>query len=161
MSKIRFPVEATHIMMYARALGETNPVYFDQEEASKKEVGGVIAPPTFGIAVAQFDPEYPLRPKPGEAWIGSGKTPSGRESKPTGGAALHAEEEYTYHRPLRPGDVLTCEKRDGLTWSKQRKRGGEMTFQERISEFRNEQGELVLSARTVIVRLDQRADTSV
>ena len=31
------------------------------------------APPSFAQAVAQFDPDYFLRPKPGEKWFGSAK----------------------------------------------------------------------------------------
>ena len=67
MSVERFPVEAGHIMMFARSIGDPNPVYADAEYAAGTEVGGVIAPPTFVQASAQFDPDYPLRPKPGVA----------------------------------------------------------------------------------------------
>ena len=82
MPKITLPVEATHILMFARAVGDPNPVYHDAEAAKKTEAGGIIAPPTFPQAVAQFDPDYHLRPKPGQPWFGSGKTPSGVEGKP-------------------------------------------------------------------------------
>ena len=58
MAKITFPVEAGHIMLFARAIGDYNPVYHDAEAAKKTEVGGVIASPTFPQAVAQFDPDY-------------------------------------------------------------------------------------------------------
>ncbi len=64
MAKITFPVEAGHIMLFARAVGDTNPVYQDAEAAKRTEVGGIIAPPTFPQAVAQFDPDYPLRWRP-------------------------------------------------------------------------------------------------
>ena len=72
---IRFPVEAGHVMMFARAIGEANPVYADESYAKASETGGVIAPPTFAQASAQFDPEYPLRPKIGKPWFGSGRAP--------------------------------------------------------------------------------------
>src|SRR5689334_22010288 len=74
LAKITFPVEAGHIMLFARAVGDTNPVYQDAEAAKKTEVGGIIAPPTFPQAVAQFDPDYPLRWRPDQPWFGSGKT---------------------------------------------------------------------------------------
>ena len=54
MAKITFPVEAGHIMLFARSIGDYNPVYHDAEAAKKTEAGGVIAPPTFPQAVAQF-----------------------------------------------------------------------------------------------------------
>ena len=54
----RFPVEAGHILMFARSIGDPNPVYADEAYAAKTEVGGIIAPPTFVQASAQFDPDY-------------------------------------------------------------------------------------------------------
>ena len=44
-------------------------------------VAGVAAPPTFALASAQFDPQFPLRPQPGMPWLGSGATPSGVPSE--------------------------------------------------------------------------------
>ena len=52
MPKITFPVEATHIMMFARAIGDDNPVYHDAAKAKGTEAGGIIAPPTFPQSVA-------------------------------------------------------------------------------------------------------------
>ena len=33
MAVDRFPVEAGHVMMFARAIGDPNPVYYDEEYA--------------------------------------------------------------------------------------------------------------------------------
>ena len=71
--------------MARAAVGDTNPVYQDADAAKKTEVGGIIAPPTFPQAVAQFDPDYPLRWRPNQPWFGSGKTPSGVTERPSGG----------------------------------------------------------------------------
>ena len=93
MAKITFPVEAGHIMMFARAIGDTNPVYHDAEAAKNPRSAASSPPPTFPQAVAQFDPDYPLRWRPGQPWFGSGKTPSGVEGKPSvRGGGLHAEQ---------------------------------------------------------------------
>ena len=108
----RFPIEAGHVLMFARAIGDPNPIYADADVAAAAEVGAIPAPPTFVTASAQFDPDYPLRPKPGQAWFGSGReatgatptVPSGGEGG--GGTSLHAEQHYEYHRPLVVGDVL-------------------------------------------------------
>lgn len=77
MADFKFPVEAGHIMMFARAVGDPNPIYSDPDYAKGTECGGIIAPPTFPRASSQYDPEYSLRPKPGEPWFGSGKRPTG------------------------------------------------------------------------------------
>ena len=160
MAKITFPIEASHIMMFARAIGETNPVYLDAEAARAGETRGIIAPPTFVQAVAQFDPDYPLRPKPGKTWFGSGKLPSGLQNKPPAakedkprasgsGGGLHAEQHFEYHRPLRPGDVLSAKSRRGKTWEKESKRAGKLKFFEQIVEYFDQQGQLVITARLV------------
>ena len=151
MTKITFPVEATHIKMFANSLFDENPVY----HAGSKELGGVIAPPTFPQAVAQFDPEYFLRPKPGEPWFGSAKGPSGVEGKASSSGGLHAEQHFEYHRNLVAGDVLTVETKPGKTWEKESKRAGKLMFSERVTEYRDQKGELVITARSVGVRTER------
>ena len=171
MAVKEFPVEASHILMFARAINDPNPIYSDAEYARKSEVGGIIAPPTFTQASAQFDPEYFLRPKTGQPWFGSGKEPSGIQrrapasegagggggGRPSGAAAggLHAEQHFEYHRPLRAGDVLTATTKPGKTWEREGKRGGKLHFSESITEYRNQKGELVVTARGVGVRTER------
>lgn len=158
----RFPVEASHILMFARAVGDPNPIYADEAYAKGTEVGGIIAPPTFAQSSAQFDPDYFLRPRIGEPWFGSGKEPTGikkekKEGESSGSAAggLHAEQHFTYHRHLRPGDVLTGTVLPGKTWEKEGKRSGKLVFSETITEYRDQNGELVITARGVGVRTER------
>lgn len=158
----RFPVEASHILMFARSVGDENPVYSDPDYAARTEAGGVIAPPTFVQASAQFDPDYALRPKPGKPWFGSGKTATGVKPGQSGGGGnggtLHAEQHYEYHRPLRAGDVLTATTRPGKTWEKEGRRSGKLIFSETIVEYRDQNGELVVTARGVGVRTERPVD---
>ena len=83
----RFPIEASHILMFARSVGDPNPIY----DPSQTDAADIVAPPTFAQASAQFDPDYFLRPKLGEAWFGSGKEPTG--VKPKESSAAGAAEE--------------------------------------------------------------------
>ena len=162
----RFPVEASHILMFARAIGDTNPIYYDEDHAAGTEVGHIIAPPTFAQASAQFDPDYFLRPKAGQKWFGSGRTASGtlvkdepadagdgdgekKESSGSNAGGLHAEQHFTYHRHLKPGDVLTGNNFPGEKWEKESKRAGTLKFSESITEYRDQNGELVVTARSV------------
>src|SRR5262245_45678002 len=115
----RFPIEASHILMFARAVGDPNPV----DDPSKTDAADIVAPPTFAQASAQFDPDYFLRPKIGQPWFGSGKDATGVKPKEGGsgggsggGGGLHAEQHFTYHRHPRPGDVLTATVKPGKTW---------------------------------------------
>lgn len=160
MAVERFPVEAGHIMMFARAVGDDNPVYRDEDAAKASEVGGIIAPPTFVQASAQFDPDYRLRPKPGEPWFGSGKDATGTPDTGGGTAArgLHAEQHYEYHRHLRPGDVLSATVKPGESWEKQGRRGGLLKFSETVIEYRDQNGDLVVTARSIGVVTEKAAE---
>jgi len=85
MAAEKFPIEAGHIMMFARSVGDDNQIYYDDEYAKSTEAGVIIAPPTFVQASAQFDPDYFLRPKIGQPWFGSGKEPTGVSREGGGG----------------------------------------------------------------------------
>ena len=167
MAVEKFSVEASHIMMFARSIGDPNPIYHDESYAAGTETGGIIAPPTFVQASAQFDPDYRLRPKPGEPWMGSGAEATGIPPKepgdddtPTGMGArgLHAEQHYTYHRQLRPGDVLHATVKPGERWEKQSKRAGLLKFAETVTEYRDQTGELVITARSVGVQTEKAVE---
>ena len=153
----KFLVEASHIMMFARSVGDANPIYHDEEYAKGTELGGIIAPPTFAQSSAQFDPDYFLRPKiGGEGWFGSGKEPTGaKPSKESGGGGggaamgLHAEQHYEYHQPLKVGDVISAEVKPGKSWEKESKRAGKLKFSESVTEYRNQDGELIITATSV------------
>ena len=144
MAARRFPVEAGHVLMFTRALGAADP-------EGGLPAPGDPAPPTFTNASAQFDPDYPLRPQPGIPWHGSGGD-AGLVREGAGG--LHAEQHFTYHRPVRVGDVLSAVTRPGEEWEKQG-RSGRLLFHEQITEFRDEAGELVVTARSVSVRREE------
>jgi hypothetical protein len=152
----KFPVEAGHIMLFARAIGDANQIYYDADYAKDTEPGAIIAPPTFVQASAQFDPDYRLRPKIGQPWFGSGKEPTGvTDSGSGGGTGLHAEQHYEYHRHPKAGDVLTATVKPGKTWEKQGRRSGKLVFSETITEYRDQNGELVVTARGVGVRTEK------
>jgi len=157
----KFPVEAGHIMLFARAVGDANKVYYDADYAKTTEAGSIIAPPTFVQAGAQFDPDNRLRPKIGEPWFGSGKEPTGiQPGSGGGGTGLHAEQHYEYHRHPKPGDVLTATVRPGQTWERQGRRSGKLIFSETITEYRDQHGELVVTARGVGVRTERPVEQS-
>jgi hypothetical protein len=163
----RFPIEEGHIAAFARSVGDANPAYYGPE---------AIAPPTFVQASAQWDPDYPLRPKIGGQWWGSGREPGGApsfgggqsmEGKSEksqsggggGGTGLHAEQHYEYARPVRAGDVLTATTKPGKTWEKEGRRAGKLVFSESITEYRDQNGELVVTARGVGVRTEKPVES--
>jgi hypothetical protein len=160
MAVERFPVEAGHIMLFARSVGDTNDIYYDEDYAKGTEPGGIIAPPTFVQASSQFDPDNSLRPTIGQPWFGSSKEPTGvkRESGGGGGGGLHAEQHFEYHRHLRPGDVLRSVNKPGEKWERQSKRAGTLKFSESITEYYDQNDELVITARSVGVQTERPVD---
>ncbi|WP_043808963.1 FAS1-like dehydratase domain-containing protein [Rhodococcus triatomae] len=150
MSTHEFPVEAGHILMFARAIGDENPAYTDRRSEAAAEFGDALAPPTFVIASAQFNPEYELRPKRGHAWLGSAKDPSG--APPDDAGWLHAEQHFEYSRPIIAGETLKVTEREGETWDKGSRSGGTLKFVERLVEYRSvATGALVVLSRFVYV----------
>jgi hypothetical protein len=161
MAARSFPVEAGHILMFARSIGDPNPIYADEAYARGTECGGIVAPPTFVVASAQFNDAYPFRPLPGKPWFGSGREPTSAPPSSDDGSrarGLHAEQHFEYHRTLRAGDVLSSTSRPGRSWEKEGRRGGKLRFSETITEYRDEAGELVVTARTVGVIPDRAVE---
>lgn len=165
-----FPIERGHIMLFARSIGDDNQIYYDEDYAKTTEPGQIIAPPTFVQASAQFNPDYFLRPKIGKRWFGSGKNPSGSNAPEEpqaegarggggggGGGGLHAEQHFEYHRPLVPGMTLRAETKPGKTWEAEGRRAGKLNFSESITEYYDQDGNLVITARSVGVRTERPA----
>lgn len=156
----RFPIDLTSIMLFASALGETNPIYYDEDYAAKTPLGGVVAPPSFAAASAHWDPDYFLRgvrripapkPKPAAAVPAGAPAAAGSGGGGAGNLTrvLHGEQRFIYHQPMRPGMRLTVTQRRGRSWQKEGKRGGTMHFNEFITEYRDVDGELVTTAINV------------
>ena len=160
MAVDRFPVEEGTILLFARAIGDPNPVYTDPRHAASFGFRGVLAPPTYVQSSAQFDPDYALRPRLGEPWFGSGRHATGRVGRDgdgeggAGGTGLHAEQHFEYHRPLVAGAVLHATTRPGEGWEKQG-RSGKLVFSETITEYRDEADDLVVTARSVAVMTEK------
>ena len=73
---------------------------------------------------------------------------------------LHAEQHFEYHRHVQPGDVLRAETRPGKTWEKEGRRAGKLVFSETITEYRDQNGELVVTARSVGVRTERAPEAA-
>jgi hypothetical protein len=140
MTTTRFPVEAGHIMCFARACGDTNPLF--DPTAPGRDRSTVPAPLTFVQAREQYRSDSALRPRNGAPW------PPPRDGD---GVRLHAEQHYEYRRAVRSGDLLTARELPRRSWMKQGGRGGTLTF----TELRDDAGELVIIARALSVLTSQ------
>ena len=157
MADYEFPVDRSAILDFAAALGETNPVYWDEAYARTTPLAAVIAPPTFAVVSAHWNPDHAFKgirkiPQRTRSQTGEGEP---RARRAEGGAfgnlsrVLHGEQRFVYHQPIRPGMRLSVTTRAGKSWEKEGKRGGKLRFSETISEYRDQHGELVVTAISV------------
>ncbi len=154
-----FPVDRTQVMLFARSLRDINPVFWDPKDAGTKALGGIVVPPTFVQCSAHWDPNYVLdltRPRPGAAPAHRGDAPGGGGGGL--GRGLHAEQHYEYHHPIHAGDTLTVTSHPGERWEKEGRRGGKLLFSEGITEYRNQDGVLCVTARSVGVQTERAVD---
>jgi acyl dehydratase len=124
-----FVVEKRHIRQFAEAIGDTNPLYVDEEYAAKSIYGGIIAPPSFPIVISQESSiDLPLDYN----------------------RMLHGEQEFIYQRPIRLGDRLTCQTKVADVYERQGKTG-QMQFLVLETELKDEAGDVVVIGRTNII----------
>ncbi len=126
-------VEKGRLRAFAKAIGETNPIYLDEEAARKAGYQSIPAPPTFPF-VAAMEANQPFLIL---ADMGIDKTRS-----------VHGEQHFTYHKPIVAGDVLVGQQRIVEMYDK---KGGALTFIVTETRLENQLSEHVCDMRTVIV----------
>lgn len=131
------PVEAGAILQFCRAIGEEDPLHLSTEAARAAGFADVVAPPTFAVVGDHYDPCFPRRPHPGEAWPGDPEKLEG---------AFHVEQRLVWHRHPCAGGVLTARRLPARTWEKQGRRGGRLEFVEVVTELADGAGPVVESA---------------
>lgn len=124
-----FPIEAGHVLAFARAIGDDDPVGY--------------APPTFAAASDHFDPLFDRRPPRGSGW---------QTGLPA--SHLHVEQHFTYARPIEIGERLTARRGRGRRWSKTG-RSGALDFVEERTELYDTTGALVQVMLWVDVHAEQ------
>ena len=128
-------VERGRIKDFARAIGDLNPFYLDDEIGRASEWGDVIAPPTFPIA---------FRDESGDLLRDIGTDVS---------RLLHGEQEFEIFHQLRPGERYICRSKIVDQYEKTGKTGP-MGFVVRETTLTDRDNEIVAKMRgTTVVRL--------
>ncbi len=143
-------IERGPVTAFAAAVTDANPVYRDADAARAAGFPNIPVPPTYFFSAAghwgSFPEDQPADAKPEvDPMV---KVIGSLMSK--GGMVLHGEEEFTYHAPICVGDVVT---REGKVVDLYEKPTGDrvMTFLVTEDEYRNQRGELVLTARMNLI----------
>lgn len=123
-------VEKGHIKRFAEAIGDPNPLYYDEGFAKDSIYGGIIAPPTFPVALTSEGGELPL------------KLDMTR--------MLHGEQEFIYERVIHAGDKLYCQMTVTDLYEKEG-RSGTMQFLVLDTEMKDENNRLVVTSRMNII----------
>lgn len=134
-----FPIEKGKIKEFARALGDKNPVYTDEEYARKLGFRSIPAPPTF---TASF-----LHHVPDENFMMNLM----KEMGISVATSVHGESEFEYIKPICAGDVLTVRFKITDLYRKEGKRGGKMNFITVEATYTNQEGELVQRDRMLFI----------
>jgi len=124
--------EPGQLALFAKATGETHPVY--TQEAAARDAGypGLPLPPTFLFSLELTQPAVSWREE-------IGIVPS---------RILHGEQSFVYHRPAHAGERLLFEPRVSDIYDK---KGGALTFIVKDTRVTNARGEPVADLRSVIV----------
>lgn len=141
-------VERGPVQIFATAVGDDNPVYRSAEAAAVAGLDGIPVPPTYVFASAYWGAFVDKQPAPAGtdaslveliALLRNGRK----------GVVLHGEQEFTYHRPTRVGDVLCV---NGFVESVEDKPGSDsrpgMTVMVVRTDYRDAAAQLLTTARS-------------
>jgi acyl dehydratase len=125
--------DAWRLRFFAKAIGETNPIYFNEAAARDAGHASLPLPPTFLFSL-EFE-------QPSAAWRDTlGIVPS---------RILHGEQTFTYYRMAFAGDVLRFESHIADIYDKKH---GTLGFIVRETRVENARGQHVADLRSVIVQ---------
>jgi acyl dehydratase len=127
-----YEIEREMIRRFARAVGDPNPLWQDEQYARASHYGGIIAPPTFILAIGfeQFVEDLTSLTPFNTVFMGA--------------------TELECYQPVRLGDVITVI----FKISNIRERQGEvgkMAFMTFDSSYKNQRQELVAKCRQMVI----------
>jgi acyl dehydratase len=125
--------ELGQLRFFAKATGETNPIYFDESAARDAGHAALPLPPTFLFSLELQQPNTGWRDELGIQLS----------------RILHGEQSFTYHRLAYAGDMLRFKTRIADIYGK---KGGALEFVVRETRVTNQRAEHVADLRSVLVQ---------
>ncbi|WP_408959743.1 MaoC family dehydratase N-terminal domain-containing protein [Natrinema sp. 74] len=141
-----FRVEAGKVEEFARAITADDPVFRDEAAAAERGYDHVPAPLTYS-QVGRF-PRYTPADVDGKGFE-LGFQPE---------YVLHGEQHHEYERPMAVGDVLEGTTTLANVFQREGGRAGTMTFAVLETEYRNRDGDLVLTDRSTAIETSGAVD---
>lgn len=129
-------IDPESVKAFARALGETDPLYLDDDAAKRGPFGAIVAPPTYPIAFM--------------AQSMAGAASSFDELGLNFMTLVHGEQEFEYERPVKAGETLTLTARIHDVYEKEG-RSGILDILVLETEASDQEGERVFASRQTLV----------
>ena len=126
-------VTEEQVIGFARAIGETNPLYLDKEAARKGPYGVLIAPPAYYTSIR-------LQPGP-DPQVKFGTT------------GFNASQHCEFYEPMRVGDTISAKEQISSVFAKTG-RTGTLVFAVRRTTYSNQHGRTVMMVESSNVRRD-------
>lgn len=127
-----FTIETGKIKEFVQAIGDTNPIYVDENEAHKQGLRNIPIPPTFSTVI--------------EMWAGLDFEDLIEKLNLNGLRVLHGEQSYEYKGQICAGDKITAVTSLIDTYEKK-----QMKFFTLETTYTNQLDEEVLVATSVII----------
>lgn len=132
---IKVDIEKGRLKFFAKATGQKDPIYLDEEAAKAAGYPALPAPPTFLFSV-EMERKNPME------FLDILGVNIGR--------ILHGEQVFAYHKPICAGDTITLNARIEDIYDK---KGGAMEFIVQKFTASNQHGDEVAEmTRTIVVR---------
>ncbi|RWA49158.1 acyl dehydratase [Cupriavidus sp. UYMSc13B] len=133
IADFRTAAPASQLRFFAKATGQTDPVYIDEAAARDAGHPGLPLPPTFLFSLELTQPASAWREELGI-----------RQER-----ILHGEQSFTYHRTAYAGDTLHFRTTIADIYDK---KGGALEFVVRETRVTNQDGMHVADLRSVLVQ---------
>jgi acyl dehydratase len=127
-------IERSRLCFFAKAIGETSPIYLDETAARKAGHSDIPAPPTFLFSSEMNPDDLKLQ------WLREAGVPLAK--------VLHGEQSFVYHRLPHAGDAIRVISRISDIYEK---KNGALQFIVFDTTCSNERGEAVAELRSTIV----------
>ena len=129
-----FEIEKGHVMRFARALGDPNPLWQDEDYARRSKYGNIVAPPIFLIenGPGEIAERLMTIPCPLPGFLNGGM-------------------DVEYYKPMLVGDTITAASRL-IDLQERVGKSGKLLFMTVETSYTNQKGELIIKERHNFIR---------
>jgi acyl dehydratase len=138
-------ITALMFQRYAIAVGDLNPIYFDDAAARAAGYPGIVAPPNFLTSVLGWQPG-PAEPD----LLDDGTEPGMLVPELRGLRLMGGGNELTFGKPVRPGAIVTA-RRKLVDLYRREAKFGELIFSISDVVYTDQDGERLVTCRETVI----------